>query len=212
LNIKKLRKEYSNPPLHRDDLDASPLKSLANWLNEAYETEGLDANAMTLSTVGNSGHPTARIVLLKKIDESGLHFYTDYDSRKGRDLSENPYLALTFYWRNCQRQVCIEGYAKRLRREESESYFNGRPHLSQLSAAAFKQGTVLENRKKLEEGFENIESQYLDSTVSCPERWGGYQVTPHYIEFWQGQEMRRHDRIAYTRKEENRWEVLRLSP
>jgi pyridoxamine 5'-phosphate oxidase len=168
---------------------------------------------MTLATAGSDGQPSARIVLLKGIDEGNFVFYTNYASKKGRDFSANPRCALTFYWAELERQVRVEGTAAKMAEEKSKEYFKGRPKGSRLGALASDQSQELASRRPLEIRLAELEAAYQNTDdVPMPESWGGYIVTPHWIEFWQGRTNRLHDRIFYRRVAENEWRTGRLSP
>jgi pyridoxamine 5'-phosphate oxidase len=166
---------------------------------------------MTLSTVDVESKPHSRIVLLKGIEKKGFIFYTNYKSDKGKDIEKNPYVSLCFLWKELERQVRIDGFAKKISSESSEEYFMSRPLKSQIGALASEQSSEIENRAKLEERFKELTEQYSTGNVPMPEHWGGYIVEPASIEFWQGRRSRLHDRIRYKR-EENSWIIKRLAP
>ena len=193
-------------------LDADPFVELRRWYEEAVETGLLAANAMTLATATPDGTPSARIVLLKAIDDRGLVFYTSYESRKARELAANPRAALVLYWAEHDRQVRVEGRVEKTTRAESEAYFATRPRGSQLGAWASTQSAVLPGREPLEARLAELERTYPEgAAVPCPPHWGGYRLLPESLEFWIGRPNRLHDRYLYTRRGDG-WAVSRLSP
>lgn len=213
MRISELRKDYQLLGLHRADLDPNPLEQFRKWLDDVLQAGLPEPNAMTLATADRAGKPSARIVLLKGLDERGFIFYTNYQSRKARELSENPEAALVFYWEKLERQVCAAGRTSRLTREESAEYFKQRPRVSQLGAWASTQSEVLPNRAALEEKMNQLLAQYPEhSPVPLPPFWGGYVLRPERIEFWQGRPNRLHDRFCYTRRQAGDWTIERLSP
>ncbi len=185
--------------------------SVSGWLAQAIETEQTDPTAMVLSTVDDKGQPDARVVLLKGLEPDGFIFYTDYKSAKGRQLAASDRCALTFYWPLLVRQLRIQGQAIPLESSVSADYFASRPYLSQLSAIASPQSQVIANRQVLEDKVAKLQQSSVEGQVFCPRDWGGYRVLPHAIEFWQGRDNRLHDRILYT-KEDNDWSCCRLAP
>lgn len=207
-----MRREYKRDGISEETVQKDPILQFSRCFREALDSEETDANAMTLSTATTSGKPSSRIVLLKGFDEQGFRFYTNYNSRKGRDLEENPYAALCFFWPALERQIRIEGKVKKVSREESAAYFETRPRESQLGAWASDQSAPLRDRKELEEKFRGLEKQYENREVPLPDFWGGYLLRPRLIEFWQGRTRRLHDRILYTKTGNGNWEISRLSP
>lgn len=187
-------------------VDADPIKQFEAWFAEAGHE-----NAMTLATSTPDGTPSARIVLLKGVDEHGFVFFTDYRSRKGREIEANPKVALVFHWPSLERQIRIEGRASRVDRLESEAYFNSRPVGSRISASVSHQSQPVESRAVLEQRHRELSERYADGKVPLPSYWGGYRVVPSAIEFWQGQKNRLHDRIRYVRQGDS-WRRERLSP
>jgi pyridoxamine 5'-phosphate oxidase len=169
-------------------------------------------NAMTLATADRQGRPSARVVLLKGLDDRGFIFYTNYNSRKGRELEENPEAALVFYWPEQERQVCVAGQVTKLPVTESETYFRSRPRGSQIGAWASDQSTVVRDRDELEHKWDQIEKLYPGADVPCPKHWGGYVLAPTRLEFWQGRPNRLHDRFRYSRQSDKSWLIERLSP
>ena len=211
--IADLRREYARSRLDEQDLAADPFVMFATWFAQAVETAVPEPNAMTLATVGPNGTPSARIVLLKGVDAAGFVFFTDYRSRKGAELAENPHAALVFYWHELERQVRIVGTAARIPESESDGYYRTRPLGSRLGAWASEQSAVLPSRGELESRLAGVEARYSDAEVPRPPHWGGFRVTPAEVEFWQGRESRLHDRLRYRRAEAGGpWIVERLSP
>lgn len=209
--ITELRREYSRQVLSESEVAENPIDQFTEWFQQALSAELLDANAMTLSTATKYGKPSSRIVLLKGVDEDGFRFYTNYKSRKSRELDENPHAALCFYWAPLERQVRIEGKVEKLSKKESENYFHQRPRESQLGAWASKQSTTVASREELEKRFREIEKMFADQEIPLPDFWGGYRLNPHRIEFWQGRNGRMHDRICYE-KQDGKWDIFRLAP
>ena len=217
MSIADLRREYNLMGLRRADLEADPLAQFTKWFEQAAGARAGgnipgDVNAMTLATCDKQGRPSARVVLLKGVDPRGFIFFTNYDSRKGHELTENPEAALTFYWPELERQVCLAGQVTRLGREESEAYFISRPRGSRIAAWASKQSEVLRDRAELEEKWAQLEKQYPGEQVPIPPYWGGYVLAPDRIEFWQGRANRMHDRFCYTKRTDTSWHIERLSP
>jgi pyridoxamine 5'-phosphate oxidase len=207
-----LRLDYAARGLSRDDLDADPIAQFNHWLGEAIQQELVEPNAMILATVDDSGQPWTRTVLLKVCDQRGFAFFTNYESKKGRQLANNPRAALTIWWGALARQVNITGNVSKTSTEESRSYFQSRPVASQLGAWASRQSEVLANRAELERGFEEAKAKFGEASVPLPPHWGGYVVAPQFIEFWQGRRSRLHDRFRYARQADNSWKIDRLSP
>ncbi len=209
-DLQKLRKEYIRTGLEESDAHPHPIEQFRGWFDEALAANLHEPNAMTLATA-RQDKPSARVVLLKGFDERGFVFYTNYEGRKGRELEENPYCALAFYWGELERQVRVEGRASRVSTEDSDAYFRSRPRGSQLGAWASAQSRPVEDRDALEERLRDLEEEYEGREVPRPPFWGGYRVEPEAIEFWQGRENRLHDRLLY-RRSGGGWEIKRLSP
>lgn len=211
-NLADLRKDYALSSLDATTVDANPFKQFGQWFSQAQEAKVLEPNAMTLATVNESGRPSARIVLLKGLEDERFVFYTNYQSAKGNDLDKNPACALTFFWPELERQIRIEGVAERQDADKSEQYFQSRPRASQINAWASPQSSSIKNRTILEERAAQIETKYAGvEKLPKPNQWGGYKVEPISIEFWQGRVGRLHDRILYTR-DTNNWKISRLAP
>lgn len=196
--------------LQESDLDSNPLKQFEKWFEEVLASGLEEPNAMVLSTV-NEGKPSARIVLLKDLD-SGFKFFTNYGSKKGQEMEENPQVALTFFWKELERQVRIEGLVEKVSADESDEYFKSRPRGSQIGAWVSHQSAAIASREVLEATNAELEARFEGKEIQRPDHWGGYRVIPTYIEFWQGRPSRLHDRLAYTKKEDNSWKIERLSP
>ena len=208
--IANIRSDYRLNGLHESELDENPLNQFKIWFNEVIQSELSEANAMLLSTVSN-GRPSGRIVLLKGVDETGFTFFTNYASKKGEEIEANPQVALTFFWKELERQVRIEGTIEKTSEMESDDYFSIRPRGSQIGAWVSHQSEVVENREFLEEKLKTFEQEFEGVPVPRPPYWGGYRVIPDYMEFWQGRPSRLHDRLAYVLKD-GVWTTERLSP
>jgi pyridoxamine 5'-phosphate oxidase len=211
-DLEKLRKEYTRAGLRVADTHPDPIEQFRRWFEEALAANLYEPNAMTLATSTSDGRPSARVVLLKGFDERGFVFYTNYEGRKARELEENPYCALVFYWGELERQVRVEGRAGRVSKGESDAYYGGRPRGSRLGAWASEQSRPASDREALEERLRGLEAEYEGREVPRPTFWGGYRVVPEEIEFWQGRENRLHDRLLYRRQDRGGWRIERLQP
>lgn len=211
INIQTLRKEYTKEALDIAVVNQSPILQFKTWFEEALKAEAKEANAMVISTVSMEHKPSARVVLLKGFDEEGFSFYTNYESKKGKELASNPYACLTFFWAELERQVRIEGIISKVSAKESDDYFAVRPKGSQIGAWASPQSMVIPSREILIHNQQNLEEKYANETVERPAHWGGYVLKPTLIEFWQGRPSRLHDRICYELKGEQ-WKIERLAP
>ena len=211
MSIADLRKDYSRASLSENDVAADPVVQFSTWFNEALKAEIPEPNAMSIATVGTDGRPSSRIVLLKQVDAGGFTWFTNYHSRKGRDIEEHPYVALLFHWVELERQVRIEGRVEQVAAAESDAYFSSRPLRSQLGAIASEQSAPVDKRETLETQFAAVEQEYGTHPVR-PAHWGGYRVIPEKIEFWQGRPSRLHDRFVYTRGADGAWSRQRLQP
>ncbi len=198
--------------LRESDLPLNPFTQFQTWLEEARATGLVQPDAMALATAGPEGHPSVRMVLLRGLDERGFAFFTNYDSRKGRDLEANPWAALVFYWPELERQVRVEGSVEHVSPRESDGYFKSRPRGSQLSAWASPQSQVIPSREELEQRMEKYDREYQDNPVPRPPHWGGFRVVPQLVEFWQGGLDRLHDRLCYRRRFDGGWRIERLAP
>ena len=210
--LSHLRKEYTFAGLTESDLEPSPIEQFKKWFIQSVDANLPEPTAMTLATATKTGKPSARIVLLKKFDEQGFVFFSNYNSRKGRDLFDNPFAALVFHWIGLERQVRIIGSVSKVSRAESGEYFRTRPIGSQLAAWASKQSEVISSRKALEKRVDELIIEYQKEAVPLPPNWGGYRVAPTEIEFWQGRPSRLHDRLRYSLKKNKTWKIERLSP
>lgn len=207
--IAAIKKEYGEAKL--EHIASNPLEQFISWLQDAIATEAHDPNAMLLATVDEKGFPDTRIVLLKAITEEGFIFYSNYDSKKARQLTQHDMAAINFYWPHFTRQVRIRGQVKKLDRKQSEAYFATRPRAAQLGAHASAQSTILPDRHAVEKQLRLLEAKFADQSIPCPANWGGYQLTPCEYEFFQGRKWRFNDRLLYT-LENGQWKQHWLAP
>lgn len=208
----ELREEYRGAPLDERRVDPEPLALFARWFDDAVRADIRLANGMTLATVGPDGQPSARIVLLKSIDEHGLVFFTSHHSRKAGDLAGQPRAALLFWWMPLERQVRVEGTVEQVPGEISDEYFATRPRASNLSAMASPQSEVVADRRVLEDRVAELEVEWQGKDLERPPHWGGYRLAPAMFEFWQGRLDRLHDRVRYRRSDDGSWQIARLAP
>ena len=204
--------QSKTPGLTRKNVDPNPFKQFEQWFQAATEAEPVLPEAVSLATATREGRLSSRMVLLKDFDETGFVFYSNYESRKGLELAENPNAALVFYWRQLERQICITGTVSKVSREESEAYFRTRPRGSQIGALTSSQSQVVASREILENRFQQLMAEYEGGEIPLPSYWGGYRLSPDTIEFWQGRSDRLHDRFLYKRQPGGPWQLERLSP
>ncbi|MGI8952719.1 MAG: pyridoxamine 5'-phosphate oxidase [Chitinophagaceae bacterium] len=211
IGIASIRKEYQLQTLNETDVSENAIEQFSRWWNDAIRSNILEANAMTLATATKTGTPSARIVLLKGFNENGFIFFTNYNSKKGKELEENPKAALIFFWKEIERQIRIEGNVEKLSANDSDEYFNSRPVGSRIGAWASPQSHTIKSRQIIEHNAEKYIHEFKDG-IPRPPHWGGYIVKPASIEFWQGRSNRLHDRILYTKIESGKWKIERLAP
>ncbi len=210
--IKSLRTDFVSAPFDEEMVAKNPIKQFENWMNEALDTKVDEPNAMTLATVDKTGQPDARIVLLRDVTPKGFSFFTNYESKKGKDLTVRKKVCLNFFWAEMARQVRIFGTVEKVTAAESNAYFNSRPRESQLGAWASHQSDELSTKAELFERLEVLEKKYAGKKVPRPAHWGGFRVLPVRIEFWQGRQSRLHDRIVYKKLKTGKWKIVRLNP
>jgi len=210
--ISSLRADYSSGKLDKNSIDKDPFIQFGRWMKDALVKKVKEPNAFHLATVNESHQPDVRVVLLRGFNKKGFVFFTNYKSEKGRNITGNAGCALDFFWVEMQRQVRIQGMAKKISAKESDEYFASRPRESQLSAWASAQSTLVENRNVLEEKYKKVEKKYHGKLVPRPPHWGGYRVIPTAFEFWQGRSNRLHDRIVYMKTANGKWKIYRLNP
>lgn len=212
MELADMRKDYGLAGLQEKALARNPFQQFKQWFAEAEAAKVTEPNAMTLATVSRDGRPAARTVLLKGFDGRGFVFYTNYESRKGRELADHPQATLLFAWIALERQVVVEGKVVRVDRDEADAYFHSRPRASQLAAWASPQSTVIAGRAVIEESFRVVEKKYEGREVPLPPHWGGFRLMPDTVEFWQGRRSRLHDRLRYRRDPGSDWTIERLAP
>ncbi len=210
-NLADLRREYSREELSEASVAADPFVQFSNWFDEYLSSAPQEPSAFVLSTARRDGLPSSRTVLLKGFDANGFVFYTNYGSKKARDINENPQVAMLFFWPELERQIHISGSVEKTTREESEAYFGTRPMASKLGAWASNQSEKLTDRKELEDRLEDLKSRFADGEIPCPPFWGGFRIVPARFEFWQGRPSRLHDRIVYE-LDGTGWMISRLNP
>lgn len=209
--IQNLRQDYRSATLSEQEIDKDPINQFSKWFQEALAANLYEPNVMTVATADSYGKPSARILLLKGFDQKGFVFFTNYESKKGKDLLENPQASLVFFWPELERQVRIDGMVSKIDEADSTAYFHSRPKGSQIGALASPQSTVIADRKILEDQVQVLTNAYAEAEVPKPGYWGGYLVEPQHIEFWQGRPSRLHDRIIYDLVDGN-WNIKRLAP
>jgi pyridoxamine 5'-phosphate oxidase len=212
VNIDERRKDHQRFILREEDVHPDPIEQFRTWFDEAALSDVPEVNAMALATATADGRPSVRMVLLRGFDARGFSFFTNYESRKARELEENPRAALVMFWHEVERQVRIEGRVERLPDEESDRYFHSRPAGSRIGAWASPQSRVIKSRDALEALYAEVESRYVEGAIPRPANWGGYRVIPDAIEFWQGRPNRLHDRLLYSRRPDGVWLIQRLAP
>ncbi len=209
--IANIRRDYLLKILDEESVDENPFGQFSHWMDEALKSDIVDPSAMVLATSGKDNFPSVRTVLLKGMQKNGLIFFTNYESRKAKDLKENPNASVLFLWKELERQVRISGRVEKISKKQSEEYFNTRPYESRLGAWASDQSSIIPSREFLEDKFDTFKNKFSGKEIPLPPFWGGYKLFPVYFEFWQGRENRLHDRIIYT-KENNEWKIGRLAP
>ncbi len=211
-NISQMRQEYTKNGLREEELNNNPFKQFEKWFNEAVEVNHLEPNAFTLSTVGKDLKPSQRTVLLKMYDENGFVFFSNYKSKKAKQIEENNFVSAHFAWLGLERQVRIEGVIEEISKKDSLKYFLSRPKGSQIGAWVSHQSEVITARSILEAKFDEIRKKFAKGEIPFPSFWGGYAIKPTFFEFWQGGHDRLHDRLTYTLKDDNTWDIDRLEP
>ena len=211
-NIADIRRDYSHKSLSESDVDANAIRQFEKWWHEAVNSKIDEVNAMTLATASIDALPSARIVLLKEVNEKGFVFFSNYESYKAQQLAENPKACLVFFWKELERQVRITGLIEKISSKQSDDYFQSRPESSRIGAWASPQSRVIEDRQWLDEKFNELVNKMEGTAIPRPPHWGGYIVKPVVIEFWQGRPSRLHDRIQYTLEENGGWKIERLAP
>ena len=210
-DLSTFREEYRRDELHEDNIKKDPLQQIELWLQDAIDNHIIEPNAMCVATSTADGRPSIRVVLLKELNKRGFVFFTNYNSRKGKEISANPHTAIVFDWHQMERQVRIEGIIEKISEEDSDSYFNSRPHGSKIGAWVSPQSQVVKGREELDKLQLQTEQRFEGDDIPRPPHWGGYILLPTKIEFWQGRPSRLHDRILYT-KTNNHWTIERLAP
>jgi pyridoxamine 5'-phosphate oxidase len=211
-DLQAIRRDYLSGSLSRESLAENPIEQFSTWMSQAIEMQLVDPTAMVLATSARDGQVSQRVVLLKGVDERGFVFFTNYESRKAREIGVNSKVSLHFPWHTIERQVMICGVAEKVSQEESRTYFQSRPRDSQLAAWASPQSRVLKSRDIMLRQFDSIGKKFADGDIPLPEFWGGYRVRPFQVEFWQGGANRLHDRFLYTLQAGNHWQIDRLAP
>jgi pyridoxamine 5'-phosphate oxidase len=211
-SIASLRLDYSQSFLLEKDVDPNPITQFQHWFDDVLAAKISEPNAMVVSTIDAQSNPDSRVVLLKSISANGFIFFTNYESAKGNQIDANANVSVLFFWKELERQVRIKGIAAKIAEQDSIAYFNSRPIGSQLGAIASRQSAALANRQELDEKYAALEAKANEHTFVKPDNWGGYEVVPHQIEFWQGRSSRLHDRLQYNLSTDGNWQIVRLSP
>ena len=209
--LREIRTTYQKDELSESSVQKNPLKQFSIWLDDALKEKTPEPTAMVLSTLDQSGNPDSRVVLLKELTSEGLVFFTNYDSKKGQQISVNQHVSVVFFWTETERQVRIKGIAEKIPEKESEAYFLSRPLESQLGAWASPQSQVIESRQILDDNYLHYKEYFQNNEIKKPPHWGGFLIRPEYFEFWQGRPNRLHDRLEYVLSE-NQWIISRLAP
>lgn len=212
MDLGKLRREYTKTKLSKKSVNQDPIEQFNLWLNEALQANCLEPTAMTVSTVSENYTPSARVVLLKGVEDRQFVFYTNYNSRKGIDLSHNPNISALFFWSELERQINIEGTVQKCTPEQSNAYFNTRPWKSRIGAIISPQSKPIESRNVIKKAFVLEAAKHITDSVPRPDYWGGYMINPNRIEFWQGRPNRLHDRVLFIKNDDLSWEISRLAP
>lgn len=212
MDLAQLRREYTKTKLSKKSVNQDPIEQFNLWLKEALQANCLETTAMTVSTVSKNNTPSARVVLLKGVEDRQFVFYTNYNSRKGTDLNENPSISALFFWPELERQINIEGTVRKCDSEQSSAYFNTRPWKSRIGAIISPQSQPIESRNVIKKAFVFEAAKHIGDSVPRPEYWGGYMIDPNRIEFWQGRPNRLHDRVLFTKYDDSTWGISRLAP
>ena len=212
MNIAQIRREYTKRKLNKINVDPDPITQFNKWMDEALKTDCLEPTAMTISTVSENYAPSSRVVLLKGVENGKFVFYTNYNSRKGTQLCNNPNISALFFWSELERQINIEGTALKISAEKSDEYFNTRPWKSRIGAIISPQSQPIESRNVIKKAFMLEAARHLGDFIPRPNHWGGYMIDPNRIEFWQGRPNRLHDRVLFTKDENTIWNISRLAP
>jgi len=212
MDIAQVRREYTKTKLSKKSVHKDPVEQFNKWLKEAFDANCLEPTAMIISTVSKLNTPSSRVVLLKGVEDGCFIFYTNYHSRKGSQLSENPSISALFFWTELERQIIIEGTVKKLSPAQSDAYFNTRPWKSRIGAIISPQSQPIESRNTIKKAFVLEAAKHINNSIPRPAHWGGYKIDPTRIEFWQGRENRLHDRVLFTKNTDSSWEITRLAP
>ncbi len=211
-DLSKMRKEYTTKGLHKEDMNSNPFAQFELWFNQAVDVKLIEPNAFTLATVGKDMKPSQRVVLLKRYDESGFVFFSNYGSKKSQQIAQNSFVSSHFAWLGLERQLKIEGTIEEISKTESLKYFLSRPRGSQIGAWVSHQSEVVSSRSILEQKFDQIRKKFAKGQIPFPDKWGGYIIKPTLFEFWQGGQDRLHDRFEYSLQDDKSWSINRLEP